>query len=141
MDMEFFISSDDHKDHVIKVGQRNYDMMFNRMKIRAGLTDKPQVGDFVVLEKEHTAPVIKRVAHIWDFEGGGIQTGGVSGYHLASSGNCSYSGGLDSVIPFEKFEKTTDTKDGYVWSFRDDCARAHNGVHCAFKFNVFKVRL
>jgi len=68
-----------------------------------------------------------RFTHAWD---DGIQTGGGQGsFYLCSNGKASYSGGLDSSVPYDLLEKTEERVKGQFWIFHKECSGAHRGVY------------
>jgi len=97
-----------------------------REEMRKNLTGL-LVGDYVKYPDE----TYKRFTHDWgcDF---GIQVtrhfGNVGGFYLCRSGYASYSGGLDSSIPYSKLKLTEEKKEGTFWLFKDDLHIANNGV-------------
>lgn len=90
----------------------------------------PRVGDYV----EFADGVIRRVSHVWD---DGVQTSDGGSFYLGN-GYISFSGGLYPSIPFSSLTDTGEKRNGSVWLFHHDWARAHNGVHSEISFRVFK---
>jgi len=98
-------------------------------------TKLPMVGEWLLrLDDTYT-----RFTHVWD---NGAQTG-LGSFHFHESGRCSYSGGLDPIIPFEKMKliesgkKILRYKDGSVWHFDRNVREAHNGVYYVVPFRIF----
>ena len=98
-------------------------------------------GDFIRFKDG----ALKRVAHVWkDIEGfeDSVQptsARGNSGSFYIGGGWASFSGALDSSIPFSTFKKTNEfIPDGYFWFFHHDFAYAHNGVYVFMKTPVWE---
>ncbi len=70
---------------------------------------------------------LARMAHVWD---DCIQpTIHInSGSFYVGEGYMSYSGGLESSIPMDKFTRTNETIPARAWFFHNDWAQAHNGI-------------
>lgn len=100
-------------------------MIETREEIRKGLTHGPLVGEYV----KYPNGTYKRFTHAWD---DGIQVANYFGnggsFYLQSNGFASYSGGLDSAIPYSKLKLTEEIKQGSFWLFIDDVHRAYNGI-------------
>lgn len=114
---------------------------------QAGLMKNPiNVGDFITFKNG----VTRRVSYIWTDEHGehlknGIQTSAGGSFYLGKLDDggayVSFSGTLYSGVDFSTLEDTGDLHDGDVWFFHHDFSMAHNGVHCAAKFRVWRCNL
>ncbi|WP_409562663.1 hypothetical protein [Hyphomicrobium sp. MC8b] len=96
----------------------------------------PRVGDFVQTEDG----TLHRFTQDWDDRlqiTSSLDPAGGSFYFAL--GYCSYSGGLDPSIPKSRLYDTGAVKDGNVWFFHHDIARAHNGVTTAIPCRVYRV--
>lgn len=95
----------------------------------------PRVGDFLKLDNGNYT----RFTYAWP--DGQMQTGGTAGsqYYLASN-HCDYSGSLNHGIDKNNIELISEVKQGMVWFFRDNSARADNGVNYYMNFRVFKIK-
>jgi len=79
-----------------------------------------------------------RFTHAWN---DGIQTGGGMGsFYLCSNGHASYSGGLDSSVPYDLIELTGEYKDGQFWIFHKEQSGAHRGVYYNHPCRVWQVK-
>jgi len=79
-----------------------------------------------------------RFTHAWN---DGIQTGGGMGsFYLCSNGHASYSGGLDSSVPYDLIELTGEYKDGQFWIFHKEYSGAHRGVYYNHPCRVWRVK-
>lgn len=99
------------------------------------------VGDFV----RFADGVVRRISYIWTDERGahlrnGIQTSAGGSFYL-SNHHVGFSGSLHRGVDFSTLVDTGDTHDGDVWFFHHDFHTAHNGVHCAAKFRVWRCNL
>lgn len=93
-----------------------------------------RVGDFLLLPNGK----YDRFTHAWDDH---IQTGGYgNGSYYFGGKWVSYSGGLDPGVKYKDIEQTEATKDGAVWFFSKNHARAFNAVYYHIPFRVFKLR-
>jgi hypothetical protein len=117
-----------------QIHEENLPLIAERVRKRSITEgDTPRVGDFY----QKPSGEWDRFTHEWN---DGIQVGGMRGsFFFGSSGGCSYSGGLDSSIPYERFEKTDDVRDGGAWFFDRDRAGAHNGFHFKAPFRVWRL--
>ncbi len=102
--------------------------------LRGQALDKRQgirVGDYI----NHKNGTTTRVTMLHDEK---LQAGGGSGsYYISKDGCLSYSGGLDSPIPTNTLQETTEKKAGLVWFFSDNWAGASRGVYGYIDFKVF----
>lgn len=79
-----------------------------------------------------------RFTHCWN---DGVQTGGGQGsYYLCSNGKASYSGGLDSSVPYDLLERTEERVKGTFWIFHKECSGAHRGVYYTHPCPVWKLK-
>jgi len=93
----------------------------------------PRVGDFV----RFADGVVRRVSYHW---GDTVQTSDGGSYYLGN-GWVSMSGSLYPGVPVGLLTLTDETRDGSVWFFHHDWAKAHNGVHASIPFRVFSCSL
>ena len=103
----------------------------------------PRVGDFI----EMLDGTLRRFTHKWN---DGLQTTYIwqtgadkgkpadASFHLSADGSLSFSGSLDSSIPFASIEPTGETRDGAVWFFHHGEMKAHNGVHTTVPCRVYR---
>lgn len=93
----------------------------------------PRVGDFLRIGDFYT-----RFTHN---HGETIQTGGheSSSYYLGN-GYASYSGGLDPGVKTSDLILTQEEKEGSVWFFSNDWAKADNGVYFKIPFRVYTIK-
>ncbi len=93
----------------------------------------PRVGDYL-----RVGDTYQRFTHDW---GDRIQAGGGgASYYLQPSGYVSYSGALNPGVSVDDVVLTEETRDGDVWFFDKDWARADGGVHYAVPFRVYVLR-
>jgi len=79
-----------------------------------------------------------RFTHCWN---DGVQTGGGQGsYYLCANGKGSYSGGLDSAVPYDLLERTEERVKGQFWIFHKECSGAHRGVYYNHPCPVWKLK-
>lgn len=94
----------------------------------------PVVGEFIQIGDK-----ITRTTSSWNE---GIQVGGSAnsgGYHMYSNAACSYSGGLDPAIPYDKLELVKGKFiEGKCWYFDRECTAANNAFYFWMPFRVFK---
>lgn len=96
----------------------------------------PRVGDFVRMPDGD----MRRFTYDWS---DGLQTTHPrlqDQSFFFGRGYMSFSGSLDSSIPLERIHETNETKEGRVWFFHHNEAKAHNGVYCSVVCRVFEVR-
>jgi hypothetical protein len=122
--------------------QKLYDLRLQEWEHTPG----PRVGDFLKLWTKPTpCPAwhheFTRFTHDW---GDHIQTGGngegFGGSYYWGGNYCSYSGGLDSGCAKSDLIYTGEIRQGGVWFFSDNHARAHNGVDVTIPCRVFTLR-
>jgi hypothetical protein len=95
----------------------------------------PRVGDFVIMPDGTT----RRFTYAWDDD---IQTtsktypGDASFYFAGAC--CSFSGSLNPGLPKKHLVDTGDVREGAVWFFHHDQARAHNGVRTTIPCRVYR---
>ncbi len=104
-----------------------------------------RVGDVIVFADGKP----RRAAHVWEAYPAGpgydaqpakVQPTTGGSFHL-SSGNVSFSGGLDNAVPLDTLTLTGETRDESVWFFHHDRWQAHNGVHTTIPVRVFTCSL
>lgn len=127
---QYFYASNYASDNAIR---EDAEILAKRVK---AFDEKPDMrcGDFLKL-KDGT---LRRIAHHW---GDGVQPSsgnGDNGSFYLGRGYCSYSGGLDSLIPIEQFKPTGETMMGRVWIFHRDFWGAGRGVYAKTPFRVFE---
>lgn len=117
----------DHDD------EANYKLLIARLE-NFDKMEGARVGDWLLLPNgDYT-----RFTHLWDDH---IQTGGSSdSYCMGKSGCLSYSGGLDRGINLDCIEQTAEVKNGRIWFFSKDWAKADNGVYYNIPCRVFKIK-
>jgi len=94
----------------------------------------PRVGDFVRFPGEAE---LRRFTHDW---GDSIQTSDLlfpHGSYYLGEGYVSYSGSLDPSIKKAALTLTDEVREGKVWFFHHDQAKAHNGVSAMVTFRVY----
>lgn len=118
---------------ITKNQNEDYDFFTEVQRVLDARTGDPVVGEYV---KHPTG--YQRFTHAWEDS---IQAGGGDGsFHVYPSGNCSYSGGLNSGAPYELLKLIDEKKEGTVWRFSRGRAMAHNGVYCRLDFRVFELQ-
>jgi hypothetical protein len=108
---------------------RNETILNERMELldkRKGI----RVGDFLKLS---TGKYL-RFSHDW---GDDIQTSKGGSFYLGR-GYCEFSGGLYGAIDKIDLKEIPETRNGQVWFFRNNQARAHNGIYFDAPFRVFE---
>jgi hypothetical protein len=128
---------------VVPLDQANRDILAARIAAYDAI-DGARVGDYLKL---WTAPEpcpkhayeYTRFTHDW---GDKLQTGGHqwSGGFYLSTGHISYSGGLDPGVWRADLVATNETREGSVWFFNHNEARADNGIVASMPFRVFTLR-
>jgi len=128
--------------HIIEwdnLPQRYIDICNENINIITELTETRNkrtdilVGDYL----EMPDGSISRVTYCHD---NGVQDGGGSGsFYLCSSGNASYSGGLDGIKPFDKIKPTNRTKKALFWIFGQNWAGANRGFYFYIDVKVWKI--
>ena len=114
---------------------RDEEIVARRMK-KLNEVEGPRVGDFV----RFTDGTLRRISYRWnDGEGwdGGCQTSDHGSYYLSEYG-VSMSGSLHPCVPTESLQRTDECRDGSVWIFHHDWAKAHNGVDFMVPFRVYE---
>lgn len=100
---------------------------------------EPITGDCIIFSDGSEA----RITHVWTDENGepiSIQTSNTVqnyGFYLGK-GYMSYSGGLNSGIPWSHFSECSEKRTAPVWFFHHDWAQAHNGVDAHLVCKVWK---
>ena len=111
-----------------------------KAEIQAGFDRRtgPRVGDFI----EFANGTIERVSHVWD---GMAEYGGTDGVQTSEGGSwhvsrscASFSGGLNSIIPFTTLTDTGETREGSGWFWHHDIAGGNRGVPTNFTFRVYR---
>lgn len=92
--------------------------------------DGPRVGDYVIFPDGHQ----ERFSHDW---GDGLQTSPGGSWYLGD-GYASFSGALNPAIPKARLEDTGYKRLGWFWFFKNDYARAHNGVNVQAICRVYR---
>lgn len=98
----------------------------------------PIQGDFIRFQDGS----LKRIAHVWRDENDNpeyIQPtyyDGDGSFYLGN-GYMSYSGSLDTGIPWTMFAPTTETIPGHVWFFHHDYPRCQGGVQAKVNCHVW----
>jgi len=96
-------------------------------------TGVPKVGEWI---KGYDGKMT-RFTHAWD---DGIQTGGGQGsFYLLGRHGASYSGGLDSSVPYDLLEPTEERENGMFWRFHK-YSGAHRGVNYIHPCKVWKLK-
>lgn len=93
----------------------------------------PRVGEWII----GFDGTMTRFTHAWE---DGIQTGGGQGSFYLCSSSLSYSGGLDSSVPYDLVELTEERKMGQCWIFHHGCSGAHRSVYYNHPFRVWKTK-
>lgn len=99
----------------------------------------PKVGDYIIMQDGTT----QRFSHNWDEDG--LQTSGErEGRFYLGNGYCSFSGSLNPTVRLYRIAPQRDAylrqerREGPVWFFDEDYARAGGGVDCMAVFNVWQ---
>lgn len=103
----------------------------------------PRVGDWCVWPGGE----VGRFTHDW---GDALQTTckpgperfmnfGLGSFYMTKDGYLSYSGALDPGIALDRLVDTGETRDGDVWFFHHEHARANNGVHVKIPCRVYRI--
>ena len=112
----------DEKDSAIHAETfRNYDK-------RAGVRN----GDFLDMGNG----TMNRACHLWE-HGAQVTLGG--SFSISKLGGVQYSGSLDPVILFERWEPTGETKPGRFWFFSHGISGAGRGVDVWHPCRVFQL--
>lgn len=99
---------------------------------RTDRTDKPQVGDFVIMPNGNLERCCNATRH-------GMQTTEAGSFNVMRGGSASYSGGLNKPRLWEYFIPTGETKRGKFWFFSHGIAGAGRGVDCFLPCRVFRL--
>ena len=93
----------------------------------------PRVGDYIKLP----FGIYARFTHKFPES---IQTGGheYSSFYFGPSGVMSYSGGLNPGLKLKDIRLTDEKKEGNIWFFDKNRARAYGGVTFSIPFRVFE---
>jgi hypothetical protein len=109
--------------------------------------ERPRVGDFVRFlgqpPEGKDADIIRRISHIWDYEGcedPRVQTSDGGSYYLGD-GYVSMSGSLYTPVPQSSLKRTVFKRKGSVWFFHHDFATGHNGVNAEIDFRLYDCKL
>lgn len=98
-------------------------------------TSKPDSGDVMRWPDGQ----LTRACHIWD-DGAQYTDQLESGsFCMNRNGSLSYSGGLNTAIPFERIKPTAERMTAPCWFFHHGHARAHGGVHAVMSVRVWDV--
>jgi len=120
-------------ERVIKAAETDL-KIFNERLDNFDAVKGAKVGDWI---KGYDGKMT-RFTHAW---GDGIQTGGGMGsFYLCSNGYASYSGGLDSSVPYDLIELTDDYKDGQFWIFHKEWSGAGRGVYYNHPCRVWRMK-
>jgi hypothetical protein len=95
----------------------------------------PMVGDFV----RYADGTERRVSHVWgayEEHPASVQTSDGGSFYLGN-GYASMSGSLYSGAPADSFTLTEDKKDGAVWIFHHNMARAGGGRPALIPFRIY----
>lgn len=118
----------------IESAERNLKLIYARIDAFESNPSVPKVGEWI----EGYDGKRTRFTHAWD---DGIQTGGGMGsFYLNVGGSASYSGGLDSSVPYDLIEVTDERQDGQFWIFNHGHSGAHRGVYYNHPCRVWKVK-
>jgi hypothetical protein len=116
--------------------QRDFDLLAERVR-KLNKREGPRVGDFVIMPDE----TIRRFTHDWtDSLQTTIRQNAQGNVHLNQGGFCEFAGSLDSSLPIECIEETTETRLGRVWFFSNNIAKMHHAVHGLVSFRVYQYR-
>lgn len=129
-----FYSPDTAEQH----SARDYDILTSRIR-KLNEQEGPRIGDFVIMPDD----TVLRFTYEWPDEPRAIQTttrttNDNPSFYMNRRGVCDYSGSLDSALPIETLEETTETRFGKIWFFANDYAKAHNAVHALVSFRVYR---
>lgn len=121
-------------------GETNNEILIRRMN-RYNMKTGARVGDWI---RENDGRMT-RATHDWNRgveTADTIQHGGNenSSFYLGDYG-LSYSGGLDTGIKKADLKLTDELKQGAIWFFRNDYARAGNGITFKVDFRVYEMVL
>jgi len=127
------IDWDNLPDRYINICNKNIDIIKELTKTRNKRTNI-LVGDYLEMPDGSTS----RVTYCHD---NGVQDGGGAGsFFLCSSGNGSYSGGLDGIKPFDKIKPTNQTKKALFWIFSQNSWGANRGFYFYIDVKVWKIK-
>ncbi|HEU4344084.1 MAG TPA: hypothetical protein VFU31_21220 [Candidatus Binatia bacterium] len=117
---------------------RNLEILKTRVE-KFDARPRARVGDFLRLPALHPRlPSWTRFTHDW---GDHIQTGGTeNGSYYLGSGYLSYSGSLNPGVAHADLLATTEQKEGRLWFFDHNDARADGGVEFVIPLRVFELR-
>jgi hypothetical protein len=126
------INWDNLPQRYIDICNKNINIITELTEIRNKRTDI-LVGDYLEMPDES----MSRVTYCHE---NGVQDGGGAGsFFLYSSGNGSYSGGLDGIKPFNKIKPTNRTKKALFWIFSKNWAGANRGFYFYIDVKVWKI--
>jgi len=109
----------------------NAEILRERMEIY-NKKESARVGDFLKLPNGD----YHRFSYNW---GDQLQTSSGGSYYL-SVGSISMGGSLDSGVKRDDLIQLDEMREGEVWFFSRNEARAHNGVYFKTHFRVFEVK-
>lgn len=92
----------------------------------------PRVGDYVRLDDGSLARIAKITDHYFQL--------GVGSFYLHGRDGCSFSGTLYPPHPHRCLKATPGTKDGLIWFFSANEAKANNGVDYEIELRIFDVQ-
>lgn len=124
-----------HKDINLEL-PRNKEMYDRIIKARSLPMERPRIGDYIKM----LDGTLRRFTHDWD---DGLQTtmkpgeGWDESFFLFDSGNGSFSGALDSMIPNSRIRLTTMVLPGRFWVFDEGMAGAGRGVNVTVECRVY----
>ena len=96
--------------------------------------DGPRIGDFIRMKNGE----LRRFTYRWPE---GIQTtwkGESGSFYLDKEGYVSYSGSLESQIPFSRIRDTGQFREGAFWFFHHGFQQAFHGVDCRAPCRVYE---
>ena len=97
----------------------------------------PREGDHVLFPNGTERRISFVSPDSWLPEVSAVQTSDSGSWYLGEHG-CSFSGSLHPPVKHETLTLTEETRDGAVWFFHHDHARAHNGIRTVASFRVYQ---
>jgi hypothetical protein len=112
---------------------QNIDIISKLVETRNKRTDI-LTGDFLILPDGSES----RITYNW---GDSVQDGGgSSSFYLHSSGNASYSGGLNDPKPVKKITFTGKTKTALFWIFSKNWSGSNRGFHFYIDVKIWELK-